>query len=442
MHIISIILLALSAVQLSLSFPGSSFAHRPRGVSLHRRSSTLRRTCTDKSSSPSKKVAQTWFPGWTTSTFPPEAVSWEKYSVVTFAFVVTTPGISDLAVAEEDQATLRKLVQYGHANKTSVTVSIGGWTGSRFFSSAVATEANRTAFVNAINKIVKEYNLDGVDIDWEYPNKQGIGCNTISTEDTANFLEFLKALRASELSKDAIVTAATSIKPFMDASGNPSQSVAEFAKYLSWIEIMNYDVWGPWSPTTGPVGPLDDSCVPSTQAEGSAVSALKAWTDAGLPKNQIVLGVPAYGYGYLVNTTSAFKSGSKTELAGSYVPYVKPATTGASSVDVCGITEPASSIYDFSAIVATGLLDCSGLPNHGVPNYFDTCSQSPSIYDTKTGIWYEYDDPRSYKAKGEFIAKQGLKGFAMWDAGSDYEDLLLDAILQGQRGSSTKSNHC
>ena len=61
-------------------------------------------------------IAQTWFTGWTTSTFPPEDVSWEKYSVVTFAFVVTTSQVSDLAVAQEDDPTLRKLVQLGHAN--------------------------------------------------------------------------------------------------------------------------------------------------------------------------------------------------------------------------------------------------------------------------------------------------------------------------------------
>jgi len=435
MHLISILFLLLSAVRLSLSFPGAAYAHRARfhsGGALHHHSPS-RRTATNKTSS---KIAQTWFAGWTTDTFPPEDVSWEKYSVVTFAFVVTTPGISDLAVAQEDDATLRQLVKYGHGNKTSVTVSIGGWTGSRYFSSAVATAANRTAFISAINKIVKDYDLDGVDIDWEYPNKQGIGCNTISSDDTANFLEFLKELRASDLPKDAIVTAATSITPFVDASGSPSKSVAEFAKYLSWIEIMNYDVWGPWSPTTGPVGPLNDSCVANpSQSVGSAVSALKAWTDAGFPKSQIVLGVPAYGYGYVVNDSSAFESGSKTQLASSFVPYKNPATQGSPSLDVCGVTEPASAIYDFTSIHATGLLDCNGLPAQGVPNYFDTCSQSPSIYDTKTSIWYEYDDPRTFKAKGQFILSQGLKGFAMWDAGSDYDDLLLDAICTGM-GSS------
>jgi len=97
--------------------------------------------------------------------------------------------------------------------------------------------------------------------------------------------------------------------------------VGEFAKYLTWIEIMNYDVWSPFSnPTTGPVGPLDDSCVAdlSTQALGSAVSALQTWIDAGFPKEKILLGVPAYGYGYAVSQEDAFNPGSKTQLANSF----------------------------------------------------------------------------------------------------------------------------
>ncbi len=59
------------------------------------------------------------------------------------------------------------------------------------------------------------------DFSWEYPNKQGIGCNTISNMDTPNFLEFLKELRASGLKKDAIVSVPTAVRTFRDEDGNP-----------------------------------------------------------------------------------------------------------------------------------------------------------------------------------------------------------------------------
>jgi len=39
-----------------------------------------------------------------------------------------------------------------------------------------------------------------------------------------------------------------------------------------------------------------------------------------------------------------------------------------------------------------------------------------------------YDDPQSFKAKGEFIIKKNLLGFAMWETTGDHNGLLVDAI--------------
>ncbi|KAG8681045.1 hypothetical protein FRC08_015878 [Ceratobasidium sp. 394] len=39
-----------------------------------------------------------------------------------------------------------------------------------------------------------------------------------------------------------------------------------------------------------------------------------------------------------------------------------------------------------------------------------------------------YDDATSFAAKGAFIKSLGLRGFAMWEAGGDFDDILLDSI--------------
>ena len=41
---------------------------------------------------------------------------------------------------------------------------------------------------------------------------------------------------------------------------------------------------------------------------------------------------------------------------------------------------------------------------------------------------FSLDDPTSFAAKGTFIRDQGLRGFAIWEAAGDYNDLLLDAV--------------
>ena len=79
---------------------------------------------------------------------------------------------------------------------------------------------------------------------WEYPGNQGIGCNVISPNDTANFLEFLKELRQDPTGQKLVLTAAAPISPWRGADGNPSADVSEFAKLLDYVAIMNYDISG------------------------------------------------------------------------------------------------------------------------------------------------------------------------------------------------------
>jgi len=45
-------------------------------------------------------------------------------------------------------------------------LSIGGWTGSMYYSSAVATPGNRTAFARAVMGVVQQYDLDGIEFEY------------------------------------------------------------------------------------------------------------------------------------------------------------------------------------------------------------------------------------------------------------------------------------
>lgn len=98
-------------------------------------------------------------------------------------------------------------------------------------------------FVASIVAAYHQYNLDGIDIDWEYPGQPGNPLNYVDPEDTINFLEFLKLLRAM-LPSTARISAAVQTTTFADANGQPMDDVRAFADVLDWILLMNYDVWG------------------------------------------------------------------------------------------------------------------------------------------------------------------------------------------------------
>lgn len=394
-----------------------------------------------KRDTPLPKVAGTWFAGWHggDGDFPPEDLSWEKYTVVTYAFAETQPDPANLTVSAADDPILKRVVQLGHEVGTSITISIGGWTGSRYFSTAVGSAANRTKFINAITDIVAKYNLDGVDFDWEYPNNQGIGCNLISPNDSANLLETFKELRASpKFGKDRILTAATGLLPFTGPDGTPMTDVSEFAQFLDYVEIMNYDIWGSWSPTAGPNAPLNDTCLTdAAQKVGSAVSAIETWTKAGFPADQLVLAVGSYGHSYSVSKDAALVGGVLGSLIGSFPAFDKTnqpvgdVWDAAPALDVCGVQEGQGGVFDFWGLITTGFLTENGTAAAGIEYLYDTCTHTPSIYNPDSGVWVSYDDARSFGAKGWFIHNAGLRGFSMWEAGSDFDDILLDAIRSG-----------
>ena len=70
---------------------------------------------------------------------------------------------------------------------------------------------------------------------WEFPANQGIGCNIVSVNDSANFLTFLQTLRNEDGAQGLIISAAVSVTPFIGSDGNPLTDVSEFAKVLDYI---------------------------------------------------------------------------------------------------------------------------------------------------------------------------------------------------------------
>ena len=214
-------------------------------------------------------------------------------------------------------------------------------------------------------------------ISWEFPNRQGIGCNTISAQDTPNFLLFLEELRAHPIGKKLILTAAVPIAPWPNPSGNISD-VSPFAKLLDYIAIMNYDIWGSWSPGVGPNAALNDTCAPPQYQQGSAVSAVRSWTSAGLPRNQLVLGVPAYGHSFLVNKSVALTEQGEIAAYPRFEP-TQPrgdSADGAPGVDVCGAETGWGGAFNFWGLVEGKFLDGKGLPLQGIHYRYDECSQT------------------------------------------------------------------
>ncbi|KAJ2486407.1 hypothetical protein IWW47_005495, partial [Coemansia sp. RSA 2052] len=182
-----------------------------------------------------------------------------------------------------DEWALPQILSQVHGGGAKALLSVGGWTGSNFFSDILKDSNTRNTLLTSMVSYIKNNNLDGIDIDWEYPGRIGNTCNVYDAQnDMPNFLRFLQDLRAqvdaSFGAKQKLITLAVRVQPF-DMNNSPFNDVSGFAKVVDYANIMAYDINGPWNADTGPNAPLNYEAGKGTPL--SLVSAIDAWTGAG-----------------------------------------------------------------------------------------------------------------------------------------------------------------
>ena len=181
----------------------------------------------------------------------------------------------------DNEQRLRDLVSLKQKQpKLLVMLSIGGW-GSGRFSEMAASDANRKAFAQDCHRVCKEYGLDGIDIDWEYPTQNSAGISS-SPQDTENFTLLLRDLRQALGKKLWLTMASVSSAQYVD--------FRNCVQYLDLVNVMAYDMGN---------APKHHAALFRSKDVGwlCASEAVEAHRKAGVPDNKIVLGMPFYGRG-------------------------------------------------------------------------------------------------------------------------------------------------
>ncbi|TFK88544.1 glycoside hydrolase family 18 protein [Polyporus arcularius HHB13444] len=326
-----------------------------------------------------------------------------------------------------EEPLVQEFVRLAHQHDVKAMFTIGGYGPASVYFSLQTRNDSRENYADLLTSYAFQHGFDGIDLDWEYPNgnKSVAGDLFRDDDDTSNFLAFLKTLRSK--ASNLTLSAAAPGQPWLDMHQKPWTNMSEFASVLDFVVIMNYDRFGSWSATAGPNAALDDSCVANaTLRQGSAVSSIKAWTDAGFPASKLVLGVPAYGHGFPVPAGHATNPNRSIAL---YPPV------DASRLPLHGDKwdDPAApgGTFTFQGLMDNGYLKQDGTPADGIYYTFDNCTKTPFLYNGSTEVMVSYDDAQSMRLKGEFVKEQGLAGFAMFEVGGDHENILLSAVKEG-----------
>lgn len=128
---------------------------------------------------------------------------------------------------------LQEAVSLAHGNGSTIGITVGGWSGSRYFSTVCADSTKRQTLATNIYNYLQQYDLDSIDIDWEFPNNYGAG-NEYSSADVANFLTFLQLLRTTVGDNIRISLAV----PSTGYSGSDGKVVADMSGFASVVDYI------------------------------------------------------------------------------------------------------------------------------------------------------------------------------------------------------------
>ncbi|KAH9442496.1 hypothetical protein MJO28_015439 [Puccinia striiformis f. sp. tritici] len=335
----------------------------------------------------------------------------EPQTNLTFSFGqnLTIPHAEKLAV---------EFVDLAKKHNVNPLLSIGGWTGSRHFSELSSTAERRTSFATTMVKYAKKLGFVGIDLDWEYPNGEGIGCNTHSPQDTVNFGLLLKEIR--KLWPQAQLTAALGLNGLIGSNGSPADATetAGIAENLDFVNLMAYDVFGAWAPTTGPLAPLYATCAPAGFGQ-SVETGVEIMVKQGFKVQQIILGLPAYAKRLeLVSPelTPMTVNGTKTLLYQKHTDVTPPGgiADDKPGLDVCGNEQKWGGSFLTTELISNGWLSKDQKTGmNGYKRHFDKCSGTPFLTNGKYFITYE--DHFTSVSKAKWAQEKHLAGVFFFD---------------------------
>ncbi|KAI9040038.1 uncharacterized protein KD926_008601 [Aspergillus affinis] len=217
-----------------------------------------------------------------------------QYTHIHFGFGTLTASY-DVEVG--DKLSTYEFGEFKRISNAKRILSFGGWDFStmpatyQIFRNGVKPE-NRLKMATKIADFIKKHDLDGVDIDWEYPGAPDLPeSDPGKPEEGANYLKFLVILKNLLPGKSVSIAAPSSywyLKQF---------PIKDIAKIVDYIVYMTYDLHGQWDAHNSEAQEGCDSgnCLRSQVNLTETKQSLAMITKAGVPGKKVVVGVTSYG---------------------------------------------------------------------------------------------------------------------------------------------------
>jgi chitinase len=239
--------------------------------------------------------------------------------------------------------------------------------------------------------LFKQYGIDGLDLDWEYPAIEGFPGHKYDSADKNNFTELLKALRHEMGNTYLLSFAAGSFERYLQQSVDWDKAMP----LVDFVNLMTYDLVGGYSTVTGHHAPLQDYL----PGQESAAKSINWLLNKKIPANKLIIGAAMY---------ARIWENVPDSNHGLYQP---------------GHFKQGVAYADFKNYFS----DTSGYKY-----YWDKKAKAPYEYNPSQHLFATFDDKRSIKEKTTFIRQKKLGGIMFWELVQDArEGGLIEEMNRG-----------
>ncbi len=287
----------------------------------------------------------------------------------------------------KDTVTLQKLVTLKAKNPhLKILLSMGGWSACAPCSEVFSTQMGRDTFVQSLKEICNYFQLDGFDLDWEYPAIEGFPGHEYRKEDKQHVTALLQSIRKTMGRKFELSFAAGGFQKYLDSSIEWQKVVP----LVNRINLMTYDLISGYANTTG-----HHTALYSEGAEEQSVDkAVSYLLKIGVPSHKLIVG-------------SAFYAKSWRNI---------PDTNH-------GLYQ--SGVYDKG--ISFKNFDTTFTAAKGWQYFWDERAKAPYWYNADQHIFATGDDKHSVLLKTEYVIRRKLGGIMFWEL---LDDKLQDGLLQ------------
>jgi chitinase len=302
----------------------------------------------------------------------------EKLTHIIYSFLkIQNDTLTFKSIQQEE--SLKQLVELKKKNPDlKIMVSIGGWGGCAPCSALFASPEHRLNFAKTTVELFKRYNVDGIDLDWEYPTIAGYPGHTYAPQDKNNFTELIKTLR-NEMGQAYLLSfAAGGFTRFLEESVD----WASLIPYVDFVNLMTYDLTSGVSKTTGHHTPLHNNKI----QKQSASNCINYLIKNKIPSEKLVMGAAFYARVW-ENVSDEHHGLYQSGKFKQGVPYKN--------------------------------FDKFFNDTSGYAYYFDKKAKAPFQYNAGKKMFATFDDEKSLKEKTKFIRNKKMGGIMFWELSQD-----------------------